>query len=52
MFNVLLPGQLLALRFPSENEIADLLLVAHQDRSEIIVELRGKKRKLIKQNIT
>lgn len=36
------PGQLLALRFSSENEIAGFLLVTHQYRGEIIVELKGK----------
>ena len=46
----MLPGQLFTLRFPRENEIVDLLLVTHQDRSEIIVELKGKKvRKINKQ---
>ena len=42
LFKVLLPGQLFTLRFPGEDEIVDLLLVTHQDRSEIIVELKEK----------
>ena len=46
----MLPGQLFTFRFPGENEIVDLLLVTHQDRSKIIVELKGKKvRKINKQ---